>query len=173
MQIWAGVTISCAALLIVSGIPKLRRPQGTVVALHSVGVSWIGATGARALTVAEIMLGVAAIAVGGRWADTGVALLYLGFSAFLVVALRGSTASCGCTGRANTPPTVAHLVMTVMFAACGAAAAAVGGNTGIMAFVQAAHPARSVTILCYAALVTWLGWAILNLASRTHLNPQS
>jgi hypothetical protein len=173
MQIWDGVTLSCAALLIITGLPKLWNPRSTVVALRAVGVPRVAKTAARALAVGEIAVGVAAIANGGRWADAGVAVLYLGFSAFLVVALRGSTASCGCTGRDDTPPTVAHLVMTTLFAACSVAATISGGKTGIMAVIQASDPARSLTLLGYAALVTWLGWAILNLAARSQLRPQS
>jgi hypothetical protein len=173
MQIWVGVTLSCAALLIISGVPKLWNPDSTVLALRAVGVSRVGKRTARALTVSEIAIGAAAIAVGGRWADAGIALLYLGFSVFLIAALRGSTASCGCTGRDDTPPTVGHLMMTTLFAACSVAATVSGGRTGIMAVIQASDPARSITLLGYAALVTWLSWAILNLGARAQLRPQS
>jgi hypothetical protein len=173
MQIWSGVTLSCAALLIISGVPKLWKPQGTVIALRAVGVARMGKAAARALTIGEIVIGTAAIGFGGRWADAGVAVLYSGFSAFLVVALHNSTSSCGCTGRDDTPPTAAHLVMTTLFAACSVAAAISGGKTGIMAVIQASDPARSITLLCYAALVTWLSWAVLNLAARVQLHPQS
>lgn len=173
MHMWAGVMLSCAALLVVSGIPKLWRPQGTVIALRSVGVARMGAGAARALTTSEILIGVVAIAVGGRWADAGVAILYFGFSVFLVVALRRSAVSCGCTGRADTPPTVAHLVMTAVFAACSVAAVVSGGETGVMAVVHATDSARSITLFCYTAMVTWFGWAILNLASLAQPRTQS
>jgi hypothetical protein len=171
MKTWAGVALSCAALLVASGIPKLRQPEATVAALRSVGVTRMGATGARLLTMIEITIGSTAVVLGGRWPDAAVSAVYIGFSVFLILALRQSTGSCGCTGRVDTPPTLAHLVMTTLFAIGSAAAAVNGGKTGMLAFAQAANPARSLTVLAYAALVTWLGWAILDLAPSAPRQP--
>jgi hypothetical protein len=168
MQTWAGITLSCAALLVASGIPKLRHPAGTVIALRSVGLTGVGAATAVLLTIVEIVTGSAAVVLGGRWADAGVSVLYLGFSVFLVLALRRSTPSCGCTGRVDTPPTLAHLVMTTLFAVGSAAAVVDGGKTGILANAHRAHATSALTVLGYAAVVTWLGWTILNLAPRAY-----
>jgi hypothetical protein len=164
MATWAGITLACAALLVISGVPKLRHPDSTVSAMRSVGVRRTNAAGARLLTMVELAVGVAAIAVGGRWADAALCAVYLGFSVFLVVALGRNAPSCGCAGRVDTPPTFGHLVMTVAFAAASGAAAVIGHNTGLLAIFHASHPAQSLTLLGYAAVVTCFGWALLNLA---------
>jgi hypothetical protein len=164
MQTWAGVTIAGAALLVISGLPKLWHPQGTVAALHAVGASRIGPVAAQLLTVVEIGIGAVAVVLGARWADLAVAVTYLGFSLFLVAALRASASTCGCTGRVDTPPTRTHLVMTVGFALGSAAAAVNGSRTGLLAVAHTSRPAISVILLGYAAVVTWFAWVLLNLA---------
>jgi hypothetical protein len=166
MATWAGVTLACAALLVVSGIPKLRNPGSTVTAMRSVGAHRTNAAGARLLTLVELAVGATAIAVGGRWADAALSGVYLGFSLFLIVALRRNAPSCGCAGRVDTPPTLAHLAMTVMFAAASGAAAVIGRSTGLLAIIQASRPTQSITLFGYAAAVTCLSWTLLNLAPR-------
>jgi hypothetical protein len=158
--------LSCAALLVVSGVPKLGHPHATITALRSVGAVWVGPITVRALTMIEIGAGLAAITVGGRWADGAVALLYLGFTAFLIRALRTPTASCGCTARDDTPPTAAHLVMTSTFGAASVAAVAVGARTGIFSLARDAPAGQLVVALGFAVVVTWLGWSILTLSRR-------
>jgi hypothetical protein len=165
MQTWAGIAIACAALLVIVGVPKLWHPDGTVIALRAVGLTRTGARSARLLTIVEVAVGAGAVVVGARWADAAVSLLYLGFSGFLVLALRSSTATCGCTGRVDTPPTRTHLAMTVMFAAGSAAAAVTGSRTGVLTLVRATSPGVVIALLGFAALLTWFGWALLNLAS--------
>jgi hypothetical protein len=164
MQTWAGTTIACAALLVIVGVPKLWHPDGTVIALRSVGLTRTGAMSARLLTIVEVGVGAVAVVVGTRWADAAVSLLYLGFSGFLVLALRASTATCGCTGKVDTPPTRTHLAMTALFAAGSAAAAIDGSQTGVLAVARTASPATAITLLGFAALLAWFGWALLNLA---------
>jgi hypothetical protein len=166
MATWAGITLGCAALLVVAGLPKLRHPASTVGALRSVGLTRSGATGARALTGVEVAVGVTAIAVGNRWADAALAAVYLGFSLFLLVALSRNAPSCGCAGKLDTPPTVGHLAMTLAFAAASGVAAVIGRSTGVAATLNTGHPAQSATLIGYAAVLTCFGWALLNLAPR-------
>jgi hypothetical protein len=166
MAIWAGITLACAALLVVAGLPKLRHPDSTVGALRSVGLTRSGATGARVLTAVEVAVGVTAIAVGSRWADASLAMVYLGFSLFLLVALSRNAPSCGCAARLDTPPTIGHLAMTVAFAAASGGAAVIGRSTGLAATLRAGPTAQSITLIGYAALLTCFGWALLNLAPR-------
>jgi hypothetical protein len=167
MQAWAGVVLSCAALLVIAGVPKLANPTSTIVALRSVGVSWVGRRAARLLAAAEIGAGIAAIVAGGRLADSLVALLYLGFSLFLVKALGTPAASCGCTARDDTPPTVAHLVMTVVFCVGSAAAVLVGGRTGVLSLARDAAAPQFVVALGIAGLTGWLAWSVLTLSLRS------
>jgi hypothetical protein len=168
MQAWAGVMLSCAALLVVSAIPKLGRPGATITALRSVGMTWVGAKAVALLTVVEVVAGLTAIAVGGRWADVAVAALYAGFSLFLIRALGVPTASCGCTGRNDTPPSIAHLVMTLVFASGATAAVLAGGQTGVVTVVRNGG-GLSVLALALALVATWLGWSVLTISPRLAL----
>jgi hypothetical protein len=168
MQAWAGVMLSCAALLVVSAIPKLGRPGATITALRSVGMTWVGSKAVALLTLAEVAAGLTAITLGGRWADVSVAALYAGFSVFLIRALGVPTASCGCTGRNDTPPSIAHLVMTVVFAAGASAAVVAGGQTGVVTVVRNGS-GLSVVALALAVVATWLGWSVLTISPRLAL----
>jgi hypothetical protein len=158
--------IAAAALLVVTGPPKLRRPAATITALRSVGAVWVGAITVRVLAIAEIVAGAVAVVVGGRPADAAVALLYLGFSIFLVRALRTPTASCGCTSRDDTPPTVGHLLMTTVFMAGATAAAVSGGQTGLISMTRDGAPGEVVVAVGFALLATWLAWTILTISFR-------
>ena len=57
-----------------------------------------------------------------------VALSYLAFAGFVVVALRSGSpiSSCGCFGKIDTPPSIVHVVLDLAFAGVAAAAAVVG-----------------------------------------------
>src|SRR3954447_17505841 len=92
-----------AALLVIAGLPKVLRPRDTVGALRSVGVR-APARLVRLGGAAEAAAGVAAPVAGGAIPAALVALSYLGFTAFLAVALGrgGAIASCGCLGRSDT-----------------------------------------------------------------------
>jgi hypothetical protein len=153
--------VSCAALLVLSGLPKLRRPAATITALRSVGATWVGPRTVRTLSVVEVVAGAVALVAGGPWADGAVAILYAGFTVFLVRALGTPAASCGCTAHDDTPPTATHLVMTVVFCLGACAAVAAGGRTGVVDLWQGGHLIEVVVVLGFALIVTWLGHAIL------------
>jgi hypothetical protein len=110
----------------------------------------------RALGLAEIAIGVTAFVAGGPVPSALVGLSYLGFTGFLVVALRkgGAVSSCGCLGRPDTPPTRTHAAVT---AALGVAALAAAGTGGVNLRDLAWNPA-DVTLLAFTALVSWLVW---------------
>ena len=101
-----------AALLLVSGGAKLADPVPTSGALRVAGLaSRVGVV--YALAVAEIATGAAALLFGGTWAGWAVALLYGGFGSFVAIALhrRIPIASCGCFGKADTPPSLVHVFL--------------------------------------------------------------
>lgn len=146
-----------AALLMLAGLGKVRRPAPTVGALKSVGLSVRPRT-VRALGVGEVVLGVVAIAPGGPIPATLLGLAYLGFTGFILVALRtgGALSSCGCLGRPDTPPTGAHAIVTTLIGVGALVAAALGG-------VHASTlrwNGQDATLLAFAALVTWLAWLV-------------
>ena len=113
--------LAAVALLGAAGVAKAMRPGETANALsaagHPVGRAWV-----RVGAGAEVALAVAALLVPGALTGGLVAATYALFAAFIVVALRRGWAltSCGCFGRPDSPPTIAHAVLDA-----GAAASAV------------------------------------------------
>jgi hypothetical protein len=161
MQACFPLVLAASALLVLAAVPKLAAPRSTIVALRTVGLVWVGRKTVRSLAALELTAAIGAIVVGGRPVDGVVALFYASFSAFLVLALRRPDASCGCTGRDDTPPTIAHLLMTLLFAAGVSAATATGGHTGLLTLSRRGHPGEVLVAGGFAALAAWLGWAIL------------
>lgn len=157
----AGPYFMFATLLIVSGLPKLSNPASTAQALEGIGLPprrWLG----QAVGVTEIAVGIAAIAIGGRIAAAAVALLYTGFAAFIVVAMRSSSVrSCGCFGTEDTPPSPLHLVIDI--AAAGFATALVFSPVGDITAVMGATPWAGVPLLLLVVVGAWLSLLVLTL----------
>ncbi|WP_410812247.1 MauE/DoxX family redox-associated membrane protein [Micromonospora sp. 067-2] len=116
-----------AAMFVASGVPKLRRPFDSALAMVRFGVlKRIRPVAGRALGGAEVLLGVALVASPSpRWpALAGVALLAV-FTTLVAVALaRGRSFECACfgTGERISWSTVARNVVYIA-AAAGVAAA--------------------------------------------------
>jgi hypothetical protein len=143
------------------------HPANTVGALRSIGRRVRPVT-VRAFGAGETALGIAALITGARVLAALVALSYAAFSVFLVVALRsgGAVSSCGCIGRADTPPTRSHLTVTIALTVTSAAAAAVGAD-GLSTI---GWSASAVATLCFTALASWLVWLVFT--ALPHLTPK-
>jgi hypothetical protein len=117
MDFLAGPFMIAAAVLALAGVRKLLDPGSTQGALREMGLPWRGPV-VPAMAVAEILTGVWALIEGSRGSATLLALWYVAFAVFVVVALRRETplSSCGCIGRPDTPPTIAHVLVNVLFA---------------------------------------------------------
>ena len=98
-----------------------------------------------------------------------VALSYLLFAAFVVVALRSGApiSSCGCFGKADTPPSVVHVVLDLLFAGVATAAAFTGdvalpdvlGDQPLLGVI--AHNMPDMWLHVAIAVVTlWLGFGM-------------
>src|SRR4051794_38843397 len=111
-QIVAAPYLAAAALLVVAGAPKIADPLPLVRALRSVGLP-AGRGLVRTFAVGEVVVGLAALVQPSRTTALLMAVLYAGFTAFVGLALArgGVLESCGCFGKADTPPTRAHLVL--------------------------------------------------------------
>jgi methylamine utilization protein MauE len=81
---------------------------------------------ARLLGAAEVAVGLGCLLVPGRELSIALAVLYLGFAAFLVTLLRSADrpGSCGCVGAADAPPSRFHVFVDLGAALAGVAAAA-------------------------------------------------
>lgn len=161
----AGPTFVAGALvLVVAGAPKVLDPGDLVRALRSIGVR-APAPFVRLFAGAEVAAGVAAIALPGRLSASAVALLHVAFTVFVLRALTkgGSVASCGCFGKADTPPTRAHALVTF-----GLALAAVS-----VAIAPPADPwwasgaAESLAVVGPALLIAFLGWQVMAVLPST------
>ena len=114
-----------ALLLVAAGAAKVADPSRTAGALAALG--WPSSpTLVRTGAMAETVLGAAALVVGGRILALLVAVSYLGFALFVMAALRAKTpiGTCGCFGRADTPPKPVHVTVDALLAAGAVAAAA-------------------------------------------------
>jgi len=113
--------LAATILLGAAGVAKIIRPGDTATALRHSGLP-VGSAAVRIGSLAELAVAAAAIAAPGSLTAALVAAAYIGFTVFIVVALRRdwALASCGCFGRPDTPPTPAHAVLNT-----GAAASAI------------------------------------------------
>ncbi|WP_337062188.1 MauE/DoxX family redox-associated membrane protein [Kineococcus sp. G2] len=166
MDTWLVPHLAGTVLLLVAGVAKLRRPDGTSRALRAQHLPSSRAL-VRLLGAGEVALAAAALAgaAGTAWA---VAAAYAAFTGFVVLALvRGAPlSSCGCFGEPDLPPTRTHVAVTAALAAASAATALGGGPTGLAGAAGAGAPA-ALAAAGLVALVAWL--ALLSLTALPRL----
>jgi hypothetical protein len=111
--------LAAITLLGAAGVAKAIRPAETANALTGAGLS-VGRAWVRVGAVLEVSLAVAAWLLPGPVTGGLVAVAYAVFAAFILVALQRGwvLTSCGCFGRPDSPPTVAHAVLNIGAAAC-------------------------------------------------------
>jgi hypothetical protein len=160
-QIVAGPYLAAAALLVVAGVPKVADPMPLVRALRSTGLP-AGRPLVRAIALAEVLVGAAALAVPGRGTAALVGLAYVGFTGFVGLALArgGVLESCGCFGKADTPPTRAHLAVTALLALAAGALAVAPPEAPVWTAATLTRPATSV-LIGFAALLALLAHAVM------------
>lgn len=151
----AAVAAVCA-VLVAAGVAKLTQPAGTGEVLGTLGVPG-GATSARGLGAVEVLLGLTALTVGGRWTIALVALAYAAAAGVVLAARRAGLATCGCFGARSPAPSPAHAWLDLLCAGVAAAGAAVSvppladllGDLG----APAAAGVLGATVLIAAALL--------------------
>jgi hypothetical protein len=131
MEVAIALHAASAVLLLLAGVAKVARPSSTADLLFSLRMPRLGFPSgeaqAVALGVVEIGLGIAALAIGGAVTAGIVGVFYVGFAAAVVRALMVGAPSCGCFGRAESPPTRIHVAGNVSLAAVSFIA--IGGTT--------------------------------------------
>ena len=162
MAALTGPFLAAAVLLVAAGGAKLADPLPLVRALRSARLP-APATGVRVIAGGEVLLGLAAIVTGSRVAAALVALSYAAFTGFVLLARQrgGVLASCGCFGKADTPPTTTHVVVTGALAAVAAVVAArpIGPLTDLLP----ASPGGGLPLLVATAAVTATAYLVLAL----------
>ncbi len=166
MTIAAGPFMIGAVLLAVGGALKTAYPHDTAYALRTAGLPvrdwWVRAGGAL-----EGAVGAYAVVVGDRVAATLVAASFVAFTLFVALALhrRLPIASCGCLGKADTPPSAVHVVVN---AALALAAVAVAVEPGVgLADVVADQPLGGAPFLVLVATGVALVFVVLTTLPRT------
>jgi len=166
MNLAAGPFLIAATLLVVGGLLKALRPLDTANALRGVGVP-LGPGIVRFGGAAEAAVGIWAITTGGRWSAILVAVSYAAFTAFVVAALlrHAPIASCGCFGKADTPPSLVHVGVNLI-ACLAAVAVAVDPGAGLRA-ILATQPLAGAPFLLLVATGVFLTFLALTLLPRT------
>ena len=147
-----------AALLALAGAQKLLDPTMTVGALRALRLP-VSPLLVRGGSAVELVLGLAAITVGGARLWWLVAASYVAFAAFVLLALRRGTmiGSCGCFGREETPPHVIHVVLDVGLAGVAVAMAIWSPAAPLEALID--RPGEAVAIVAAAVLALALLYA--------------
>jgi hypothetical protein len=160
-QLVAAPFLAAAVLLVAAGVPKVVDPMPLVRALRSAGLP-AGRAVVRALAVGEVLVGAAALVAPGRATAALVCFAYLAFTGFVGLALArgGVLASCGCFGKADTPPTRSHLAVTAVLAAAAAALAVAPTSGPVWTADALTRPTTSV-LLGFAALLAVLAHAVM------------
>jgi hypothetical protein len=167
MPAWEGPLLAAAALLVFAAVPKIRYPDDAVRALRSTGLPGSRLL-VRVLSVLEAVVGGYALLAGDRLAAALVGLSYVGFTGFVLLARSrdGVVSSCGCFGTPDTPPTVAHVVVTALLAG-GAFAAVVSPTRSIgVVFDQ---PGQAVPLLLLTGVCVGLAYLALAVAPTVAL----
>jgi hypothetical protein len=162
----AGPFAIVAALLALGGASKAVQPADTVGALRGLGLPGSGAL-VRAGGVVELVIGVGALVSGARPFAVLVAVSYGAFAGFVALALRRGApiGSCGCFGKADTPPSRTHVVVNIA-AALVAVLVAVDPFGGITDVV-ADQPLLGLPFLLLVGVGVYLVFLTLTLLPRT------
>lgn len=166
MSAFAGPFALATVLLAVAGVAKAARPAATAGALVALGLphhQWLVRTGGAA----EALLAAVALATGEPVLAALVALSYVAFAAFVVVARwRGTPlSSCGCLGTIDTPPHPLHVALDLL-AAAAAAGFALQGGAGI-GVVLADQPGHGIPFVLLVVVGVGACGLVMSLLPRT------
>jgi hypothetical protein len=158
----SGPFLAISILLAVAGLMKVYRPGFTTGALGAAGLPANDGL-VRLLGVAELVVGIGAVATGGSVWALAVGLFYLGFTVFVLIALRSGApiSSCGCFGSPDTPPGVGHVILDL--AATVVAFATALDPPGPWVGMTGAGPSTIVPFLMFSGATVYLLYAIVNI----------
>ena len=166
MDALAGPVVVVSVLLAVAGGMKVAQPASTSGALRALRLPSSPSL-VRALGLLELVVAIAAGVTFARPLLALLAAMYLGFAAFVAAALGSRTPlqSCGCFGRADTPPSIVHLGLNVAAAVVALAAAATG--TPSLGDTLADQPWGGVPFLVLVAVSVHLCVTLLTVLPMT------
>jgi len=166
MTIASGPFAIATVLLAVGGFGKAVRPGDTARALDGVFTRHVPSWLVRVGGALECALGVVALVTADRWTAALVAVSYLGFAAFVTVALlrQAPIATCGCFGREESPPSLLHVGID-LGAALAATVVALDPGAGIVDVVGE-QPLAGVPYLLLVATGVLCAYLALTLLPR-------
>ncbi len=156
MSVLAGPFVIASALILLGGAFKTVDPADTAYALRELGLAHPTVL-VRVGGMAELVIGIGALVLGGPVFAALVALSYLAFAAFVALALRSGSpiSSCGCFGKVDTPPSLVHLVVDLLAAGC-AITVALAGDTVALPDVLADQPLFGIPFVLLAVTGIYL-----------------
>ena len=154
-----------AALLGLGGASKALDPADTSRALAVMGLPSRRAL-VRVGGAAELGIGVGALVFGTRAFAVLVAASYAAFLAFVVLAMirRAPISTCGCFGKADTPPSAIHVVLNAL--AAGVAVAVALDPRVALPVVLADQPLLGIPFLLLLVTGVYLNFVALTALPR-------
>jgi hypothetical protein len=173
VSLWLGGYGAAAIVLAAGGGAKAARPAATARAMRQLGLP-AHDSAVRIGGAAEVLIGGAALLVGGRVPAALVLASYAMLAVVVAVALRRgmSLTSCGCFGEVDAPPTWLHAGLNLAFAASalalltgrrGPPAVLVGGATR----VAAGQPLAAAVFVFLIATIAYLAYLMMAVLPRT------
>jgi len=166
----AGPVVVVSVLLALAGAMKVAQPASTMGALRAMRLP-SSPTLVRGLGGLEIVVALGAGITFQRPLLALLAAMYLAFAAFVAAALGARTPlqSCGCFGRADTPPSIVHLGVNLAAAVVALLAAATSTpslGTTLSDQPWAGLPFALLTVVSVFLCVTLLTVLPLTMRSR-------
>jgi hypothetical protein len=168
-----GLYLIATGLLVVAGIAKMLSPNDTARALSELvpaqarsllSLSRLRA-GIRAGAALEVVIGLVALTFPNPVSAALVASSYAVFAGVVLYARSrgGALASCGCFGRADTPATILHALIDLVFAiACISVAAGTPEGRTIIG-VLGHEPAAGIPLVFVSAVGLYLAYLALSM----------
>jgi Methylamine utilisation protein MauE len=164
--------IACT-LLIVAGVMKAVRPDDTARALVPLVPARLGALATvprlrsviRGVALIEAGLGMVAFVLPRAVPAALVAASYVVFAGVVAYARArgGALASCGCFGTPDTPATLLHVAVDLVFAVAAVFVATAASSGATVFSVLGSEPLHGVALLMVSAVGAWLTYLTLSL----------
>ena len=168
-----GLYLIACTLLIVAGAMKAARPDDTARALAPLMPAPFEALAdvrrlrsiIRSAALVEAGLGVAAFLLPRAVPAALVAASYAAFAGVVayVRARGGALASCGCFGTPDTPATVLHVVVDLVFAGAAVLVATSAPPGGTILTALGHQPLHGAALLIVSAVGAWLTYLTLSM----------
>ena len=154
MEVLLGAFHIVAVVIVASGAAKIVSPDGFASLLRSLGLPQRRSLAVLA-GIVEVVLGTAALLLGGVALAALVAVAYVVFAVVVLLARRSGAQDCGFFGASSAPPSVLHAVVNLVSGAV-AAGIAVTGEVPWIGEVLADQPALGVPYLLALGAGAWL-----------------